>query len=98
MKDLADPTNSFAALDLGEQYTRKLGTRSLFTEQAFLYPDLSQTGQFQLAADSTFSTKLGKILNWQTTFSDRYTSFPPSGAGSSRETSSRASTGSATNG
>ncbi len=73
------PTNSFAALDLGEQYTRKLGTRSLFTEQAFLYPDLSQTGQFQLAADSTFSTKLGKIFNWQTTFSDRYTSFPPSG-------------------
>lgn len=73
------PTNSFAALDLGEQYTRKLGTRSLFTEQAFLYPDLSQTGQFQLSVDSTFSTKLGKIFNWQTTFSDRYTSFPPTG-------------------
>ena len=73
------PTNSFAALDLGEQYTRKLGTRSLFTEQAFLYPDLSQTGQFQLAVDSTFSTKLGKLFNWQTTFSDRYTSFPPPG-------------------
>jgi putative salt-induced outer membrane protein len=73
------PTNSFAALDLGEQYTRKLGTRSLFTEQAFLYPDLSQTGQFQLSVDSTFSTKLGKIFNWQTKFSDRYTSFPPSG-------------------
>ena len=73
------PTNSFAALDLGEQYTRKLGTRSLFTEQAFLYPDLSQTGQFQLSVDSTFSTKLGKLFNWQTTFSDRYTSFPPTG-------------------
>ncbi|MDR3735331.1 MAG: DUF481 domain-containing protein [Acidobacteriaceae bacterium] len=73
------PTNSLAALDLGEQYSRKLGTRSLFTEQAFLYPDLSQTGQFQLAVDSTFSTRLGKIFNWQTTFSDRYTSFPPVG-------------------
>jgi putative salt-induced outer membrane protein YdiY len=73
------PTNSFAALDLGEQYTRKLGAGSLFTEQAYLYPDLSQTGQFQLSFDSTFSTKLGKLFNWQTTFSDRYTSFPPAG-------------------
>lgn len=73
------PTNSFAALDLGEQFTRKLGTRSLFTEQAFLYPDLSKMGEFQLSVDSTFSTKLGKLFNWQTTFSDRYTSFPPVG-------------------
>ncbi len=73
------PTNSFAALDLGEQYTRKLGARSLFAEQAFLYPDLNNMGQFQLSVDSTFSTKLGKIFNWQTTFSDRYTSFPPAG-------------------
>lgn len=73
------PTNNFAALDLGEQYTRKLGTRSVFTEQAYLYPDLSSMGQFQLSVDSTFSTKLGKLFNWQTTFSDRYTSFPPTG-------------------
>ena len=73
------PTNSFAALDLGEQYTRKLGAGSLFTEQAYLYPDLSQTGQFELSVDSTFSTRLGKLFNWQTTFSDRYTSFPPAG-------------------
>jgi putative salt-induced outer membrane protein YdiY len=74
------PTNSFTALDVGEQYTRKLGASSLFTEQVYLYPDLNQLSQFQLSADSTFSTKLGKIFNWQTTFSDRYTSFPPSGA------------------
>jgi putative salt-induced outer membrane protein len=73
------PTNSFAALDLGEQYTRKFGVSSLFTEQVYLYPDLNQLSQFQLSADSTFSTKLGKVFNWQTTFSDRYTSFPPPG-------------------
>lgn len=73
------PTNSFAALDLGEQYMRKLGANSLFTEQAYLYPDLSDLGRFQLSVDSTFSTKLGKLFNWQTTFSNRYTSFPPAG-------------------
>jgi putative salt-induced outer membrane protein YdiY len=73
------PTNSFAALDLGEVYSRKLGANSLLTEQAFFYPDLIQTSQYQFAIDSTFSTKLGKVLSWQTAFSDRYTSFPPPG-------------------
>jgi len=73
------PTNSFAALDLGEQYTRKLGAASLFTEQMYFYPDMSQPGQYQFSFDSTFSSKLGKMFNWQTTFSDRYTSFPPAG-------------------
>lgn len=73
------PTNNFAALDLGEQYTRKLGAASLFTEQMYFYPDMSQTGQYQFSFDTTFSSKIGKIFNWQTTFSDRYTSFPPAG-------------------
>jgi len=71
------PTNSFAAVDLGEVYTRKIGAGSLFTEQVYFYPDLSQTGRYQMAADSSFTTKLGKLFNWNTTFSDKYTSFPP---------------------
>jgi hypothetical protein len=71
--------NSFAALDLGEQYTRKIGAGSLFTEQAYIYPDLSTLSQYQFNVNSTFSTKLGKMFNWVTTFSDNYTSFPPAG-------------------
>ena len=73
------PTNSFAALDLGEQYTRKLGAASQFAEQIYIYPDMADLGRVQLALDSTFTTRLGKLFNWQTTFSDRYTSFPPTG-------------------
>jgi putative salt-induced outer membrane protein YdiY len=73
------PTNSFAALDLGEQYTRKLGAASQFSEQAYIYPDLNNLDQFQLSIDSNFTTRLGKLFNWQATFSDRYTSFPPAG-------------------
>jgi putative salt-induced outer membrane protein YdiY len=72
-------TNSFAAIDLGEQFTRKIGATSQFTEQAYFYPDLQQTGNYQLNFNSAFSTKLGKIFSWQTTVSDQYTSFPPSG-------------------
>jgi putative salt-induced outer membrane protein len=74
------PTNSFAALVIGEQFSRKVGAASLFNEQASFYPDLQQSGQYQFSFDSTFNTRLGKLFNWQTTFSDRYTSFPPAGA------------------
>lgn len=72
-------TNSFAALDLGQAYSRKIGAASLFTEQLYIYPDLNNIGQFQLSFDSAFSTKIGKLFNWQTSFGDRYTSFPPTG-------------------
>lgn len=71
--------NSFAALDLGQQYTRKIGAASLFTEQAYIYPDLSTLSQYQFTLTSAFSTKIGKMFNWVTSFSDSYTSFPPPG-------------------
>lgn len=71
--------NSFAALDFGEQYTRKIGAGSLFTEQATIYPDLSTLSNYQFTVNSTFSTKLGKIFTWVTSFNDNYTSFPPAG-------------------
>jgi len=71
--------NSFAALNVGEQYALKVGKTSSLTEQLSAYPDMSNTGQFQLTAGSTFSTKLIGILSWQTAFTDQYTSFPPAG-------------------
>jgi putative salt-induced outer membrane protein YdiY len=71
--------NSFAALDLGEVYTRKFGANNLFTEQAYIYPDMSTLGQYQLTVNSSFSTKIGKMFNWVTSVSDSYTSFPPPG-------------------
>lgn len=71
--------NSFAALDLGEQYSRKIGAGTLFTEQANIYPDLNDLSQYQFTINSTFSTKIAKMFNWITTFSDNYTSFPPAG-------------------
>jgi putative salt-induced outer membrane protein YdiY len=73
------PTNSFAALDIGEQFTSKLGASSVFTEQAFLYPNLKNTGEYQFSFDASLGTKIWKVFSWQTTFSDRYTSFPPAG-------------------
>jgi len=72
-------SNSFAALDLGQQYTRKVGAASLFTEQVLVYPDLNDISRYQFTINSAFSTKIGKIFNWVTSFNDNYTSFPPMG-------------------
>jgi putative salt-induced outer membrane protein YdiY len=72
-------TNSFAALDFGEQYTQKFGKASLFTEQAYIFPDLQDTSQFRFTLNSAFSTKINNFLSWQTAFSDVYVTNPPSG-------------------
>jgi putative salt-induced outer membrane protein YdiY len=78
-KSALSTTNSFPALDVGEQFTRKVGASSLLTEQAYFYPDLNSMDKYQFTLTSAFSTKIGKMFNWVTTFSDSYTSFPPSG-------------------
>jgi putative salt-induced outer membrane protein len=71
--------NSFAALDFGEQYTRKLGSASSFTEQAYIFPDLQDTSQFRFTLNSGLSTKIKSFLSWQTTVSDVYVTNPPAG-------------------
>lgn len=73
------PTNKFVALDIGEQYTNKISANSVFTEQAYFYPDLQKSGNYQFSFDTSLGTKIWKVISWQTTFSDRYTSFPPAG-------------------
>jgi putative salt-induced outer membrane protein YdiY len=72
-------TNSFAALDFGEQYTRKLGASSSFTEQAYIFPDLSDIDQYRFTAVAGLNTKIKSFLSWQTTFSDIYVTNPQSG-------------------
>jgi putative salt-induced outer membrane protein len=71
--------NSFAALDFGQQYTRKLGGASSFTEQAYIFPDLQDTSQFRFTLNSGISTKIKSFLSWQTTVSDVYVTNPPAG-------------------
>jgi putative salt-induced outer membrane protein YdiY len=72
-------TNSFAALDFGQQYSRKLGSNSSFTEQAYVFPDLADTSQFRFTLNSGLSTKINNFLSWQTSFSDIYVTNPPPG-------------------
>jgi putative salt-induced outer membrane protein YdiY len=71
--------NNFAALDFGEQYTRKIGKLSSFTEQAYIFPDLNDVSQFRFTLNSGLSTKINNWFSWQTTFSDVYVTNPPAG-------------------
>ena len=72
-------TNSFAALDFGEQFTQKLGANSAFTEQAYIFPNLQDTSQYRSTLNAGLSTKIKSFLSWQTTVSDVYVTNPPSG-------------------
>ncbi|HEV2101161.1 MAG TPA: DUF481 domain-containing protein [Candidatus Acidoferrum sp.] len=64
---------------LGEEFDTKLSKRTALTERFSFYPNLSHTGDYRFQLDSTVSTQMKKWLSWQSTFSDRYISYPPVG-------------------
>ncbi len=72
-------TNSFAALDFGQQYSRKLGKTSSFTEQAYIFPDLNDTSQYRMTGNAALNTRINSFLSWQTALSETYVSLPPAG-------------------
>jgi len=49
------------------------------TEQFFIYPDLTNTGNYRFAFDISSVTKISKWFGWQTTGSDRFLSDPVPG-------------------
>lgn len=72
-------TNSFAALDLGESWSRMLGKPSSLTEQATFLPNMNQFGDYEVQFSAGLTSKLSKLLNWHVNVTDNYTSFPPVG-------------------
>src|SRR5580692_4040282 len=73
-------TNRFAALTLGEDLTHKLGKSTVITENLYLFPDLSNTGEYRATFSFGSVTKISKWLGWQNQFGDIYVSNPPSTA------------------
>ncbi len=72
-------TNRFAALTLGEDLMHKIGKTTVIAEKLYLYPDLSNTGEYRGEFDLGTVTKISKWLGWQNQFSDIYVSNPPEG-------------------
>ncbi len=72
-------THRFIALTLGEELAHKFGKSTVVTEKLYLYPDMSDTGEYRAAFDLGTVTKISKWLGWQNQFTDIYISNPPLG-------------------
>jgi putative salt-induced outer membrane protein YdiY len=70
-------TNSFAALTLGEELSRKLGASTVISEKFYFFPNLSDTGQYRTSFNLGSVTKISKWLGWQNAFGDIYVTNPP---------------------
>jgi putative salt-induced outer membrane protein YdiY len=68
-----------AALTLGEELTHKLGKSTLLTQKLYLFPALSEAGEYRSTFDFGTVTKISKWLGWQTAFGDIYVTNPPAG-------------------
>ncbi len=71
--------HNFGALTLGEELMHKLGKSTVLTEKLYLFPDLTQTGEYRGTFDLGLVTKISKWLGWQNQFNDIYVSNPPTG-------------------
>lgn len=74
---VAARSDSLAGLTLGDNLTQKFGKSTVLTQTWFVYPDVSQTGEFRSVFALGTVTKLSKWLAWQNTFGDTYVTNPP---------------------
>lgn len=64
---------------VGESFVKNFGPKTKFTEEFDFFPNVSETGEYRFNFNLGDTTKINNWLNWQVTFSDLYTSFPPPG-------------------
>jgi putative salt-induced outer membrane protein len=64
---------------VGEEFDMHISKRSLLTERLSFFPNLSHTGDYRMQFDTTLAMQMKAWLSWQTSFSDRYISYPPPG-------------------
>ncbi len=72
------PVRGYAAITAGEEFNHNFTASSAIFEKLYFYPDLDQRGEYRAAFDLGWKTQFSKWLGWQTSFSDRYVSNPPS--------------------
>ena len=70
---------SSAEVLVGETLTHKFLASSAINETVFFYPNMSSTGNYRTTISMGLTTRLTKLLSWQTSFNDYYLSDPPPG-------------------
>lgn len=72
-----DKSRSLGALTLGDEFMHKLGKNTVFTQNLYFYPDLTNTGEYRGTFNIGTVTKINKWLGWQNSFTDVYVSTVP---------------------
>jgi putative salt-induced outer membrane protein YdiY len=70
---------SSAELQLGQTLSHSFNKRLSLKEQFFVFPNLTEGGDYRLNFDTALVTSITKGVGWQLTLSDRYLSNPPPG-------------------
>lgn len=72
-------TRNFAAASFGEELMHKLHSSTVITQSFYIYPDLSDLGEYRGTFNFGTVTKISKWLGWQNAFGDIYVTNPPVG-------------------
>ena len=70
---------SSAEAQVGQTLSHKLSSRVSLTEQLFIFPNLTNGGEYRVNFDGAVVTSISRRIGWQLTLSDRYLSNPPPG-------------------
>ena len=68
-----------AEAQVGQTLSHRINSRVFLKEGLFIFPNLTDTGQYRINFDASLVTDITKRIGWQLTLSDRYLSNPPSG-------------------
>jgi Protein of unknown function, DUF481 len=68
---------NYVGLTLGENFTKKIGAASSFTQDFYYLPEMNELGQYRYALDAAWVSQIKKWLGWQISLGDRYISNPP---------------------
>jgi len=71
--------HNFAGLTLGEELMHKLGASTVLSQKLYLFPDLTDSGQYRGEFGLGSVTQISKRLGWQNQFGDIYVTNPPAG-------------------
>jgi YD repeat-containing protein len=72
-------TQRNAEANVGETFSKKLGSRSTFTETFNYFPNLSGPSGYRYTFNTVLSTAISRWLGWQFSLNDNFISNPPTG-------------------
>jgi putative salt-induced outer membrane protein len=68
-----------AEAQVGQTLSHRFNSRLSLKEQLFVFPNLTDGGEYRINFDTSLVTDVTRRVGWQLTLSDRYLSNPPSG-------------------